>query len=328
MKPPSTTWRESIDPDEAARFDAYAARFVALQEKKSARYGVGRTLHRKGLLALRGELEVLGDLPEPARQGLFAEPRRLPVVVRLSNGSADRAPDGRPDIRGFALRVGGLEGPSALGGPCEAQCFLLINHSAFTFPKSEEFMDLALAGANGVGGLLWHLLRRYGLFGALGQMGRLQKVIGKPFSGFATEPFFSATPIACGPYAARVRLSPASSSPVAGARSDWAADIRDRLSTGSLVFDLGLQFFVDEATTPIEDASVDWPESEAPYVTVARLTLSPQSFEDEAAKALAAETERTAFDPWVALLAHRPLGNVMRARKVVYFASEKARGAV
>lgn len=328
MKLPSTAWRESVEPDEAARFDTYAARFVALQAAKSAKYGTGRTLHRKGLLALRAELEVLADLPEAARHGLFAAPRKLPVVIRLSNGGADRAPDRRPDVRGFALRVSGLDGESALGGPADAQCFLLINHSAFSFPRSEEFMDLALAGGRGPGALIWHLLRRYGLLGAVEKLGQLKRTFGKPFRGFASEPFFSAAPIACGPYAARVRLSPEAPNPAPAEGTDWAADVRARLAKGPLAFSLALQFFVDEATTPIEDASVDWPVSAAPYVPVARLVVPAQSFDDADAKALGDATERGVFDPWVALAAHRPLGNVMRARKVVYFASAKARGAL
>ena len=41
----------------------------------------------------------------------------------------------------------------------------------------------------------------------------------------------------------------------------------------------------------------------------------------------AAEVEAAVFDPWQALAAHRPLGDVMRARKVVYFESQKGRGA-
>lgn len=42
---------------------------------------------------------------------------------------------------------------------------------------------------------------------------------------------------------------------------------------------------------------------------------------------LAAKVEAAVFDPWQALAEHRPLGDVQRARKAVYFASQKGRGA-
>ena len=136
---------------------------------------------------------------------------------------------------------------------------------------------------------------------------------------------YSAAPIACGPYAVRVRLQPASDEVKPGASADWAGDFRSRLERGPLRFELQLQFFVDEARTPIEDASVDWPEDVAPYVTVGILTLPVQDAQSEAGKALAAAIESAAFDPWSALMDHRPLGEVMRARKVVYFQSQSGR---
>ena len=68
----STAWKEQIAADEVARFAAYVEVFKGLQARKSAQYGNGRALHRKQLCAARGTLEVLGDLPEFARQGLFA----------------------------------------------------------------------------------------------------------------------------------------------------------------------------------------------------------------------------------------------------------------
>jgi hypothetical protein len=40
-----------------------------------------------------------------------------------------------------------------------------------------------------------------------------------------------------------------------------------------------------------------------------------------------ARVEAGIFDPWQALAAHRPLGEVMRARKVAYYSSQQARGA-
>ena len=97
-----------------------------------------------------------------------------------------------------------------------------------------------------------------------------------------------------------------------------------RLAKGPLVYDLDLQYFANEGATPIEDATLDWP---TPYTTVARLTLPQQDLSSEASQALAVEVENGIFDPWAALAAHRPLGDVMRARKVVYFESQKGRGA-
>jgi hypothetical protein len=60
---------------------------------------------------------------------------------------------------------------------------------------------------------------------------------------------------------------------------------------------------------------------------VARLTL-PRGGGGELDEGLQGRIEAAVFDPWSALAAHRPLGEVMRARKVVYHASEKGRGAV
>ena len=90
----------------------------------------------------------------------------------------------------------------------------------------------------------------------------------------------------------------------------------------------GIQFYSDETATPIEDGAVDWAETSAPYVTVARLTVGEQPAEGAARDSFAAEVEQATFDPWQALAAHRPLGGIMRARKHAYFASQKTRGAV
>jgi hypothetical protein len=328
MAAPSTEWRETVAADEASRFAGYAERFVEMQKRKSEKYGKGRALHRKQLLALRATLEVLPDLPAHARHGLFARSGAHEAWVRLSNGGTDRAPDAVPDIRGFAIKVRGVRGPGALGNTTEAQDFLLINQEKFAFPKSEEFVGLVMAAGKGKGALLGYLFRRYGLFGALKLMKQFAASMGKKFSGFATERMYSAVPIACGPYAVRLRLLPARTQPLADASADWAADIGRQLAAGPLVHELQLQFFVDERRTPIEDASVNWTEDVAPYLTVARLTVPQQSLDDAGAVALAQEVEQAVFDPWDALAEHRPLGDVMRARKVVYFASEQTRGAL
>jgi len=324
---PSTDWRERIAPGEEAAYAGYAQRFAKVQERKSQRWGQGRALHRKQLAAAHGTLEVLDGLPEFARQGLFARPGDHEAWVRLSNGGLDRASDRTPDIRGFALRVFGVDGPSALGnGPARSQDFTLINQEAFAFTGSAEFVDFVCAAAEGNSALLKYMVGRYGWLGAPRQLGKMLKAAGRPFSGFATEPLFSAVPMANGPYAVRVRLLPAASNgaPDGNARADWAADFGARLRRGPLHWDLQLQFYASEQRTPIEDASVNW---DTPYTTVARLMLPQQDTESAEGQALAARLEGSAIDPWQALEAHRPLGDVQRARKAVYFASQQGRGA-
>ena len=133
--------------------------------------------------------------------------------------------------------------------------------------------------------------------------------------------------MANGPYAARLRLLPshANGKWSTRARKDWGSDFSARLDQGPLHWDLQLQFFFDEQTTPIEDASVNW---NSPYTTVARLMLPQQETGSTAGLALEQKTEVMAIDPWHALAVHRPLGDVQRARKVVYFQSQRTRNAV
>lgn len=324
---PSTAWQERIAPDEDQRYAGYARQFAEVQASRSERWGPGRALHRKQIAAAHGILEVLDGLPGFCKHGLFEQAREYDVWVRLSNGGLDRARDGVPDIRGFSLSVLGVEGESALGhGPAASQDFTLINQEAFAFSDSGEFVDFVVAASHGKRALLKHVFRRYGLLGAPRRLGRMIKAAGKPFSGFATEPLFSALPMANGPYAVRVRLVPAvaNGKPASRASHNWAADFSERLARQPLHWDLQLQFFASEELTPIENPAVNWP---TPYSTVARLMLPRQVIQSDEGQVLAQQVEAGVFDPWHGLAAHRPLGDVQRARKVVYFQSQKGRGA-
>ena len=122
----------------------------------------------------------------------------------------------------------------------------------------------------------------------------------------------------------RVRLVPVDPAPpTPNAKKDWAADVAARVKAAPLVFDLQLQFFTDEATTPIEDATVDWP---TPYLTVGRLTVPQSDLTAPPGAATQEAAESAAFDPWSALVEHRPLGEIMRARKAAYRTSQLGRG--
>jgi hypothetical protein len=84
-----------------------------------------------------------------------------------------------------------------------------------------------------------------------------------------------------------------------------------------------VQLCTDLIAMPMEDASVRWPEERSPYVPVARITAPSQVAWSEAKSAIV--DDRLAFNPWHGLSAHRPIGSIMRARKIAYRRSAKAR---
>ncbi|MEM6926802.1 MAG: catalase, partial [Myxococcota bacterium] len=204
---------------------------------------------------------------------------------------------------------------------------LLINQPAFVFGTGDTFARFMIARARGGLSLFRFLVEWKGWWGAFGAVRQLQAMVARLFTGFATQAFYSAAPIQCGPYAVRVRLQPAREAVERETRGepDFGGDLERHLASGELVYALQLQFFVDEATTPIEDASVDWPEDVAPYTTVARLTIAPDALDQARDPDFVEQVEREAYDPWKALAVHRPLGNVMRVRKATYYPSYTAR---
>jgi hypothetical protein len=152
-----------------------------------------------------------------------------------------------------------------------------------------------------------------------------------PTVSLATTRYFSATPIRFGAHAVHYALRPhatADAGAKSGASADYLADeMAARLREGPVVYDFQVQFFVDETKTPIEDASIEWKETDAPFVTVARLTLPKQDVTSEHGRKLAETIEGFSFDPWHAVEELRPLGNIMRARNVAYRVSTGERKA-
>lgn len=324
---PSRDWREVPIANEDGLYQQHRVTMKAVQAAKSAKFGKGRALHRKPILALPGTFTVLDNLPEHARQGVFAKPGSHEALIRLSNGGTNVQSDNKPDVRGFAIKVMGVEGPSALGnGNTQCQDFLLINHSKFSFSDPNEFVGIVESASKGGLAPVFYMIKRHGLLGGLRTLKELGANFAKPFSGFASEMLYSAAPIACGPYACRVRmLPPDTPSGVHSKDVNWADEFLTHLAKRELNFDIQLQFFVNESQTPIEDASVDWSEAVAPYLTVARLTIAQSALDKCKDPAFVKKVEDEAFDPWCALADHRPLGRIMRLRKAVYFDSVQAR---
>lgn len=332
--PPRTDWAERVLPDEAERFERYAADLAALARDRDARRGAapGRGFHLKPHLGARAELVVLDGLPEPCRAGIFAAPGRYGAWVRFSNGSVRHQKDQEPDIRGLAVKVVGVPGEKLIPGLTDAvtQDFLAIHAPTVPFRDTDEFVRFVFAARDP----LWLLPRVLWAFGPAGAYRLLSGFLGtfgrKPGS-LATERYWTPAPVRWGDHAAKYRFSPvdAAPAPAPGKGADYLAEeLIHRLAAGPLAWALEVQLYADPERTPIEDASREWLASDAPFVPVARLELPAQDLRSPAGAAAAAYVERLSFDPWHAPVEFRPLGNVMRARGPAYRESVRARGAL
>lgn len=322
----STDWAERIPDDEEARHRGYADELREIARAREAKLGSkGRALHFKAHLGARAELHV-GELPEPLRVGPFAAPRTWPVYVRFSNGSSRRAHDGAPDVRGVAIKLVGVPGPKLLPGLEQAptQDFLFIQTPAILLGTPDEFMKLIRAAKDGPLPVLPRLIGALGFAKALHV---LWDVVSMPkITSFATGRFYTAAPLRFGDRAVKLDLLPELEGPVRARTSPngLREELVERLAAGPIAYRLRAQFYVDEATTPIEDGSVLWP---TPYHELARLVLPQQDATTPAGEAIEREVEALSFDPWHALVELRPIGSMMRARAHAYRESAIERGA-
>ena len=332
---PSRDWREAVGPEEQALFEGFAHE-IETQQQEVARQAGGplrRGFHAKLHAGLRAEFRALADLPAEARFGVFREPRTFPALVRFSNGEPALHADKHPEPRGIAIKLIGAPGPKLLPGQEGAvtQDFLATSHSVTsTVRNARQFIAFIRAARNRLT-LVFTLARAVGLREALRILIALARTV--PFSkvrSMVTEHYSSTAPIKLGPYAVKFTVRPAAGTAPPAPRpltENFLRDeLADRLRNGDVVLDFLVQFYVDEARTPIEDTSVPWRPEDAPPVKVAEVRIPRCDLDDPEARRLSEAVDRLSFSPWHATEDHRPLGNVMRARRVAYLASSALRG--
>jgi len=324
---------ETIPADEADDIQRVAQALELLLARKLAKSGQFRgDVHVKAHGYVQGELRVLPNLPDELAQGLFEQEGVYQAVVRFSNAASQPQPDALPDGRGMAIKVLGVEGDMVSAdeqsGP--TQDFLMINHPVFFARNAKDFLrlervlvqadDSVIATAQGAltGGdwnpLHWHWR----------EMLAVARIAGQLPAHPASNTYFSTAPIRFGNYVVKYRAKPA------GERLDSYLDLVKRLGsdpdamrlaldetlrTQEVLFEFQVQLRTCEQTMPIEDATVEWPESESPYRTVAHLLLPRQ---EVASLRQQDANQNLAFNVWHALAAHRPLGGINRVRRRAY----------
>jgi hypothetical protein len=272
---------------------------------------------------VRASFDVLPELGERLAVGLFAEPRSYPAWVRFGGPGPLAPPD--PDDNGLlsiGIKVMGVPGPKLLEDERETQDFSGISSPTFTTPNAAE--NLKLQRQVGRGTPLFYFINPFDShFGDMIMQGLYAKLNSSPLE----LRYFSCVPYLYGDkQAVQYSIRPCSSERTPVPSPPGAFYLREamvkKLAESDVEFDFMVQFQTDPHRMPIENASVRWPEKLSPYHVVAKLRIPRQRFDSPAQLAFA---DNLSINPWHCMPQHRPLGNLNRARRHVYYALSKLR---
>lgn len=298
----------------------------------------GKTLrgtHAKGVCVL-GEFTVsdLSHLPAPVasrlKKGIFSQPGQYPAQLRFANAEGKVLPDQEPDVRAvsFSAQIPAANEQGLMD-------FAMNDATTFPIKDAKTFADLMTIAQHGLvkGGFM------IGVRGVLDvkevmRLGALQK---KP----ATLPFqkmryFSTVPFALGPSeAVKYSLKPCpknQAKPLTPDPDTLGEELFRHVDEDQPgCFDFQIQPLEAEAMRDpkgqprpeqdwVEDASLEWPESQAPFYTVGRVQLKAKSGVAQA------ECEKWKIDAIAnSNEMHRGLGSINRARSEAEWASAEKR---
>ncbi|WP_347901456.1 catalase family protein [Pseudomonas purpurea] len=295
------------------------------QHRDNTRYL--RDAHAKAHGCVKAEIQVLPDLPPELRQGVFADSGKTwQAILRLSNGNAYPQFDSIRDARGMAIKLLDVPGSQLLKeqqGRGE-QDFVMFNHPNFFVSDVAEYRQNVAAQADGKKVMAffpsadprsWQVRH---LFIALSTLAPA------PASPTQTT-YFSVSPYKFGKANVKFRVAPDPQSCPAYALPTQnqalpnflRAALNQQLSTDRVpaCFVLQIQRQDPSQYMPIEDTSIEWRESDAPFETVARIKVPAQDFDTPAQNL---HCDNQSFNPWFGLEDHRPIGGINRLRKAVY----------
>lgn len=325
---------ETIDPDEEQLFERIIQVMAAGGERVRERHGRAlRTSHAKAHGLLRGELRVEEGLPAELRQGLFAEGRSYPVIVRLAQVPGELLDDRRVSTpRGMAIKILDVPGEKLPGHAGETtQDFVLDTGRTFISATARTFL-MAITGTEAAtplpeaakSAVSTAARATNAALNAVGLNSAKLDFYGHPRRHPLSEAYYSQCPFRYGAHIAKLAVIPDLPELLRLAGEEIRLDDENGLRTlvseyfrdHSAEFIVAVQLCTDLDRMPVEDASAEWPESESPYRPVARLILPPQPAYD--AERRSAVDENLSFCPSHSLAAHRPLGSIMRARMHAY----------
>ena len=329
---------EETQPDEQQLTDETVASMSRLNRFmfEKHRHAI-RDAHAKSHGVLRGELHVYPNLPAHLAQGLFAQPKTYPVIIRLSSAPGAISSDKQSTFKGFAVKIIGVEGKKFLADKADevTQDFLLVSDPVIPTGDIKSYHDMQLKleklahtpeffqdALSATARVANKALEAVGLDPQISPIGP-----GHPHYHLLGETYHSMGALRYGDYVAKISASPLSANVKALEKQEvdvtedgtWRDLTVDFFRTQSAEYELRAQLSTDLKTMPVEDASVEWPAEQSPYQPVAKIVIPAQDAYSPARRVFADDV--LSYNPFHCLPAHQPLGSINRARIKAYESS-------
>jgi len=312
---------ERIQPNEEEDIQAIINAFNAQMRRlwNPGYFERGGNTKTHGLV--RAEFIVRDDVPERMRRGIFAKPRTYRAWVRYSGPG----PLWQPDIEdiGFlsmAIKLMGVEGPKLMDDEKFTQDLFGTSAPTFVTPDVRRNAKLQQwSYQNAPVFYFFDLLHETHFLDAM-----MNSLWTKTQSSPLEDQYFSTVPYLLGEgqamkYSFHSRLKRRTPIPNLPGRppDNYLRDAMvATLGRQDVEFDICLQLQTDPFLMPIENAAVYWPTRLSPRVPVAVVRIPRQTFDSPEQLAYA---RVLTYNPWHSIPEHRPLGNVSRARKRMYW---------
>ena len=319
---------ERIDPEEEALVDAIIERMRAHLTQDYAPEAMERAGNTKTHALVRGSLEVRPDLPADLRHGILAESRSFPAWIRFGGPGPHEPPDiDDVGVLSIGIKLMDVPGAKLLGDEVATQDLMGISCPTFTTPHvraNARLQEWSLRERP-----LWYFLDpRAPHIGDLAMQGLWSKTQGNPLA----TPYYSCVPYLLGAgQAMQYAFFPQGRAVTKVARlprrppdSYLRENMVRTLDTNDFAFTMTVQLQTDPHRMPVEDAGILWPVALSPRIPVATLRIPQQVFATAAQLAFA---RNLTINPWHCVAEHRPLGNLNRARRKLYYELARFRQA-
>jgi len=314
--------RVAPDEDQVARdiIDVFRQNLLRRYSTRKAERGA----NAKTYGVVRAEFRVLPGLPDYLAKGIFREPKTYRAWVRFADtGSVITADPEHVGVVGIGIKVMGVPGPKLLEDEINTQDFTLIGVRTFTASDTKGMTLLQTQILKYRPAVYFFNPLYPGRFLDFIMQALDSRLLGSPLE----SKLYSCTPYLHGEgqavhYSVAPRSSRESPIPVFATDNYLREALIRTLSEEDVEYDFMVQLQKDPHRQPIEDASIEWKESETPFIPIARIFIPKQKMDSAAQLAFA---DAISNNPWHCIPEHRPLGGINRNRKSMYYEMAKLR---